>query len=343
MKKLYGLPAALIAVILMLAAVVPAYASWDTDISAGNAVTIGEADPFKVDTFLGVSSYHSEKSAKYTPSELVVRFYKNAYGLEISASGAPTVTTTGYEFKVPSTPQQGDIVYGGGSHWGIVKSFSRGKIVLFEQGNAKDGKAVKDRQLVYPSNSYTVYTPRSKTGYAYPVLKDVATGKVIPLSRVPVSEPPKLPPATSVPSTTGSGSIDIPGETDYPTTPSTTEATTTKPNIEFTTYQGNDEPYSYEEGTFTTVSMPEGYEEFFTSEPESTEEPFDPNAYYSEYYENDGYNGKAEDTTASAPKQDKALNPTLVFGIAMIGGIVCITGAGVAAGLIIKKRSEDDD
>lgn len=343
MKKFTGLSTALIAVILMLATVIPACASWDSDISAGNSVTVGEADPFKVDTFLGVSSYYSEKSAKYTPSELVVRFYKNAYGLEISASGAPTVTTTGYEFKVPSTPQQGDIVYGGGSHWGIVKSFSRGKIVLFEQGNAKDGKAAKDRQLVYPSNSYTVYTPRSKTGYAYPVLKDAATGKVIPLSRVPVSDPPKQTQTATSPSTTVSDTTGTPGETEYPTTPSTTEATTTKPNIEFTTYQGNDEPYTYEEGTFTTVSMPEGYEEFFTSETESTEEPFDPNAYYSEYYENDGYNGKVEESTAPAPKQDKALNPTLIFGIAMIGGIVCITGAGVAAGLIIKKRNEDDD
>lgn len=342
MKNILRFSAPLIAVFLMLIMVLPVHASWDSDISGGTSVTIGEADPFKVDSFLGVSSYYSEKSTKYTASELVVRFYRNAYSLDVSASGAPTITTTGYEFKVPSTPQQGDIVYGAGGHWGIVKSYNRGRIVLFEQGNARDGKVTKDRQLAYPSGSYTVYTPRSKTGYAYPVLKNLETGQVVPLSRVPVSDVPNQPATTAAPPTE-SGLATVPQEPEYPTTPGTTVATTSHPMIEFTTYQGNDEPYSSEEGTFTTASMPEGYQEFFTSQQEETDEPFDPNAYYSEYYENDGYNGKAGETTVPETKADKSVNPTLIFGIAMIGGIVCITGAGVAAGLIIKKRSEEDD
>jgi len=357
MKKAIGAITPLIALFLILAMAFPVSASWNSDLSGGTTVTVADKDPFTVDTFLGVPSYYSSNTSKYTPSELIVRFYKDAYGgLDVSTSGSPVITTTGYEFKIPETPQQGDVVYGAGGHWAIVKSFnkSKGALVIFEQGNVTDGKAYINRTLKYPSDSYTVFTPRAKTGYSTVVLKNTETGSKVLLNRGTVYDVDSVS-TTAAPTTTAAQSSAADRGTTTrdttargTTTPASTDAAETETTTEynFTTYVGENEAEVVDDSVYTTSAMPEGYEEFFTSRSTQTAEgAYDPNQDTQYYYTDTLPYGDENilETTEPQTEESKTINPTLVFGIAMIAGIVCITAAGVFAGLVIKKRSEDDE
>lgn len=351
MKKAIGAITPLIALFLILSMVFPVSASWNSDLSGGTTVTVTDKDPFTVDTFLGVPSYYSSNTSKYTPSELIVRFYRDAYGgLEVSTSGSPVITTTGYEFKIPETPQQGDVVYGAGGHWAIVKSFnkSKGTLVIFEQGNVTDGKAYINRTLKYPSDSYTVFTPRAKTGYSATTLKNVETNSKVLLSRGTVYDVDSAS-TTAAPTTAAQSSAADRGTTARGTTahtPTVADETEVTTEYNFTTYVGENEAETIEDSTFTTSAMPEGYEEFFTSRSTQTgEEAYDPNQDTPYYYTDTQPYGDENilETTEPQTEESKTINPTLIFGVAMIAGIVCITAAGVFAGLVIKKRSEDDE
>lgn len=164
-----------------LAVSAAAASSWYDEVSGGTYKTI-TGSPFVADKFYGVEARYDLLSAKYQCNELVNRFYEQAYGLSIFAGlpSGPIMYTTGYEFVTPSVPKTGDIVFtteemrkpGAGPHWGIVKSYSNGKITLFEQNVVYQGKAGIDRQLNWPSDYYYLYTPVAKEGYAAPTLKE---------------------------------------------------------------------------------------------------------------------------------------------------------------------------
>lgn len=350
MKKIIGAITLLIALLLILTMTLPVSASWNSDLSGGTVVNVADKDPFKVDSFLGVPSYYSDKTSKYTPTELIARFYKDAYGgLEVSTSGSPVITTEGYELKIPETPQQGDLIYGSGGHWAIVKSYnkSKGIITIFEQGNVSDGKAYINRTLKYPSDSYTVFTPRAKTGYSAATLTNLDTGSKVLLSRGTVYDVD----STSTAAASTKAPTTAPAASSKPaqgsTAPASTVANETETTTEynFTTYVGENEAEIIEESTFTTSAMPEGYEEFFTSRStQASEGAYDPNQNTQYYYtDTQPYGDNILETTEPQTEESKTVNPTLIFGIAMIAGIVCITAAGVFAGLVIKKRSEDDE
>ena len=66
------------------------------------------------------------------------------------------------------------------------------------------------------------------------------------------------------------------------------------------------------------------------------------NEAFVKYYEEQTERTENFETTGPE-KEDKSIDPTLIFGLAMVGGIVCITGAGILAGVAIKKRNEEDD
>ena len=166
-------------VLLFVSGVVPrAFANWYDYISGGRYVEI-KGKNCAVDYFCGVPALYNEGGTIYN-NELVIRFYRKAYGLEISAdTSGIAMKTEGYKFITPTTPKPGDVVYvsaaqrGTYDHWAIVKSYDGTNITLFEQNVKNGGHAIVDRQLKYPSNSYYLYTPVSTGNNPDPVLKNV--------------------------------------------------------------------------------------------------------------------------------------------------------------------------
>ena len=170
--------AVLCAVLLFVSGIVPnAFADWYDDISSGTYVEI-KGENFVADTFYGVKALYNEDGPTLYCNELVIRFYKEAYGLDISAgTSGISMKSEGYKFVTPSNPKPGDVVYvsaamrGTSDHWAIVKYNKGDHLVLFEQNVEHNGKAGVERKLKYPSDSYKLYTPVSTGEKPDPVLK----------------------------------------------------------------------------------------------------------------------------------------------------------------------------
>lgn len=173
-----------IVIVSVLSFALPAGASWYDDVSGGTYKTIS-GNPFVADTFYGVDALYSTDSKVYQCNELVNRFYKQAYGMNIFAGSQYGILSynDNYTFRklsLTDTPKTGDIIYassenknGNGVHWALVKSYNNGVITMFEQNVIWQGKAGIDRKLKWPSDGkgYTVYTPVGKNGHSDPVLK----------------------------------------------------------------------------------------------------------------------------------------------------------------------------
>ena len=147
-----------------------ASADWYDDLKPNTSWVEIEGNNFVAGTFYGVPSYYNEGNSNYQCGELVIRFYKEAYGLDIRpySEPVPTSYTEGYKFVKTSSPKPGDIIYvskemrgSSTDHWAIVKSYSDGYITMFEQNARYSGKAAVDRQIKYPSDSYYIFTPVS--------------------------------------------------------------------------------------------------------------------------------------------------------------------------------------
>ena len=125
-----------------------------------------EYDGFAADTMDGVDAIYNLTTASPLCSELVERYYREVYGVDVILGGAPRVSGSGdYWFEETATPKKGDILYasasarGGSSHYALCRSVDEaaGTITLFEQNWTWDGKAGVDR--VIPMEScYTIYT-----------------------------------------------------------------------------------------------------------------------------------------------------------------------------------------
>ena len=178
--KLFRKIIALTAAALTLFSVCSAYASadWYDEVSGGSYSPI-KGEPYVAETFCGVEARYSLTTAQYQCNELIMRFYREAYGLDVMAymNIGLVMLTDGYEFKTPSVPKKGDIIYSPAKfrqnksdHWAIVKDYSNGKITLFEQNVVYNGKAGTGRKLNFPSDYYYIYTPVAKAGYPAPSL-----------------------------------------------------------------------------------------------------------------------------------------------------------------------------
>ncbi len=316
-----------------------AYANWYDEIHSGSyALIIGE--PYVAETFCGVEARYSLTTARYQCNELVIRFYKEAYGLDVTAfpealdsigMGGLNMVTQGYKFVTPDTPHPGDVIFapakfrnGNGDHWAIVKSYSNGKITLFEQNVVYNAKAGTGRTLNYPSQYYYIYTPQAESGYPAPVLKNA----------------PEIPAETTVPTT-----VQTTAPTTAPTTTvSTTEAkttapattvpttvpvtTTTKPvttTVKATTEAAKESTKAATEPTAsTTVSETEST----TGTPTETEEYLFAEAVFTD---------APEYTTA--PEVTVVKKSTIKPIIAMCVAVIAVI-AVAAALIIIRKRNE---
>ena len=152
--------------------------NWYDVIHSGTYTPI-KGQNFVAETFYGVDALYNENDTKYQCNELISRFYKEAYDLEVFAWGNTglMMLSKGYAFEVASTPKPGDVVFAPAKyrnnksdHWAIVKSYSNGTITLFEQNVVSNGRAGTGRTLDYPSPYYTVYTPVAQSGYPSPKL-----------------------------------------------------------------------------------------------------------------------------------------------------------------------------
>lgn len=236
--------AVLCAVLLFVSGIVPnAFANWYDDISSGTYVDI-KGKNFVADTFYGVNALYNEGGPTLYCNELVIRFYKEAYGLDISAgTSGISMNSEGYEFVTPSSPKPGDVVYvsaamrGTSDHWAIVKYNKGDYLVLFEQNVVNGGEAGVERKLKYPSDSYKLYTPVSTGEKPDPVLKGASdkpttqstTEKTTVTTTVTTTKPTTT---TTKPTTTTTTTTKPTTTTTKPTTtkPTTAKVTTTKPS-----------------------------------------------------------------------------------------------------------------
>ncbi len=304
-----------------------AYANWYDEVSGGSySLILGE--PYVAETFCGVEARYSLTSAYYQCNELVIRFYKEAYGLDVTAYpealdsigiGGLNMVTQGYKFVTPDVPHPGDVIFapakfrnGKGDHWAIVKSYSGGKITLFEQNVVYNAKAGTGRTLNYPSNYYYIYTPQAESGYPAPVLKNapaISVETTAPTTVVSTTEAKTTVPATTAPTT-------------VPVTAATTKPITTA--VKSTTVKATERP-----AVSTTVSETESTTEIQveTTVPE-TEEYLFAEAVYTEIPE---YTTSPEATVV----KKSTIKPIIAIGVAVIAVIAVVTAL-----IIIRKRNE---
>lgn len=183
MKKRIKYISAVAAALLLAAAIsVSSFANWYDDVGGGTYKEI-KGNGFVADTFCGVDALYNENDGYYQCNELIMRFYREAFGLEVLAyaNTGLVMLTEGYAFEPTSEPKKGDVVYctaamrgSSSDHWAIVKDYSDGKLTLFEQNVVWEGKAGVDRRLKYPSDSYYLYTPIGLGGNADPVPRGVS-------------------------------------------------------------------------------------------------------------------------------------------------------------------------
>lgn len=188
-------------------------------------------DGFVADTFCGVPAYYN-LSSDIQCNEYIMRFYRQAYGLEVYAyfGFGLQMVSPGYDFKKTSSPKPGDVYYSPAEkrgksydHWAIVKSYdaSARTITVIEQNYSytKNGAphASVNRVVRFPYSTYDVYTPISTTGGAVPALDLPETTT-------------KRPTTTKKPATTKK-----PVTTKKPTTQKATAASTTAPSTTVTT------------------------------------------------------------------------------------------------------------
>lgn len=168
MKKRIKYISVVAAALLLAAAIsVSSFANWYDDVSGGTYKEI-KGKGFVADTFCGVDALYNENDSYYQCNELIMRFYREAFGLEVLAyaNTGLVMLTESYAFEPTSEPKKGDVVYctaamrgSSNDHWAIVKDYSDGKLTLFEQNVVWEGKAGVGRRLKYPSDSYYLYTP----------------------------------------------------------------------------------------------------------------------------------------------------------------------------------------
>ena len=128
---------------------------------------------FVADTLNGVAAYYNLTGPTYYCSELIPRYFKEVYGLDVfCAEGTLTVRNNDdYYFVETTDPKPGDVLYGSAaarekdySHWAIVKENNGNSLTLFEQNWVWNSQAGVERVLEYPTTAYTCYTLVSRSG-----------------------------------------------------------------------------------------------------------------------------------------------------------------------------------
>jgi hypothetical protein len=225
------------AVLIAASIVTCASADWYDDVKSGCTWLEIKGDNFVADTFCGVDALYNESDSYYQCNELIMRFYDEAYGLDVLAymNTGLVMLTDGYTFVEAETPKKGDIIYvtaamrnSGSDHWAIVKDYSDGYITMFEQNVIWDGKAAKNRQIKYPSDSYYLLTPVTLGEAPAPALRGYEQEETSTVKTTTKPETTKI--VTTIPETTRV-------ETTKPTSTQATTVRQTETQIQVSTSQ----------------------------------------------------------------------------------------------------------
>lgn len=121
---------------------------------------------YVADTFLGVDAIYNLNGRTLYCTELVQRFFRQRYGLEINCgkNGPTVLNSKEYVFEKTDTPRAGDVLYASASargrgcaHWAICKTVDEDGITLFEQNWKWNGCAGVDREIPLEGNCYSIY------------------------------------------------------------------------------------------------------------------------------------------------------------------------------------------
>lgn len=123
---------------------------------------------YVADSFNGVEAIYNPWGYNYSCAELVSRYFRELYGLELRLpSNDPTVQNTEeYWFEKVEDVQPGDVLYASGyargmsyGHWAICEEVNveENYILLFEQNWRWNGMAGVDRRIALDRNCYNYY------------------------------------------------------------------------------------------------------------------------------------------------------------------------------------------
>ncbi len=130
---------------------------------------------FVAGTLNGVEARYNLSGPTLYCVELVHRYYQEVYGVKIRCNdGGPVVEDNDdLYFELTDEPKTGDVMYGsaaargrGYNHWGLVKDCDGETLTVFEQNWRWNGQAGVDRVIEYPTESYEIYTLKSRSGAA---------------------------------------------------------------------------------------------------------------------------------------------------------------------------------
>lgn len=337
--------ALLCAVLMIVSGAVPkAFADWYDDIESGYSVKI-VGQNFVADTFCGVNAYYNETgNSIYHCGELVERFYREAYGLDVeirSTEPRLRMNTEGYKIVTTETAKPGDVIFvsaamrGTYDHWAIVKYVKDGYLVLFEQNVVYSGSAGVERKLKYPSDSYIIFTPVSEGEKPAPVLKNAGSATTEPSTTKKETETTAKPTTTKEETTTKKVTTTVKPTTTKPTTTKATTTTTTKPTT--TAKPTTTKAVTTTRAAATTTTTTAAETTVVMSTVEETTAPFV--TYTTEkqtetpFYSSVGYTEEIKEEKTE--KKNKATLP-----LASACG-VSASGCAVLAVLIKKKNNEE--
>ncbi len=181
----------LIAAALCIAAIAAPMQASAYERTLGCTYTKITGNGFVADTFNGVQARYNLGGPKLYCTELIERYCREVYGVEIRCGGScPTVLNSDeYWFEAVSDPQPGDILFGsaaargkGYNHWAICKSVDEeaGTITLFEQNWRWNGCAGINRVIPLENNCYQTFrmmtsieqeAPEEATVFSSPLMR----------------------------------------------------------------------------------------------------------------------------------------------------------------------------
>lgn len=316
-----------------------ASASWYDDVSGGTySAIIG--NPYVADTFCGVEARYSLVPGSYQCTELITRFYEEAYGLEtfifadygyLVPGGAEPIEmlTSGYKFVTNEVPSPGDIVYSKssmrenkGDHWAIVKSVSGSSITLFEQNVKYNSKAGTNRKVKYPSENYILYSPRSIYDNSKPTLKNVTlvATTAAPVTTVQQTEAPATTAKTTSAPTTAAASTTVQSSVASTTVAASTAAPTTAAptTVAPSTTEKVTGMVPAEDGLYEEVVLAEDIS--LDNSEESTTAPEDYSAFAETFYSQPDNSELA--TSSARSSSGVNFKPILAAGAAILGLII---------------------
>jgi len=137
-------------------------------------------DNFVADSLYGVDALYNLNGPTYYCTELIVRYYKTLYGIDVvfGGSGPKVKDNVGFWFETTDAPVTGDVLYAsaasrgkGYSHAALVKTVNDdGSLTLIEQNWRWNNQAGVNRVIAWPGSCYTAYTLRCASGVPTPKL-----------------------------------------------------------------------------------------------------------------------------------------------------------------------------